>query len=135
MKCKNQVLNFVSVIVILFGLITLKEGGSVALNIGTARVDAGNYVPFVVWFNFLSGFVYITAGIGLWFKKTWASKLSIFLLSSILAVYTLLFIHILGGGLYETRTVFAMGFRALIWGVTAFVSFKTLSCKKNPSIL
>lgn len=131
MKCKNQVLNFVSIIVILFGLITLKEGGSVALNIGTARVDAGNYVPFVVWFNFLSGFVYITAGIGLWLKKTWAAKLSVFLLSSILAVYTLLFIHIFGGGLYETRTVFAMGFRSLIWGVTAFISFKTLSCKKD----
>lgn len=131
MKCKNQALNFISVIVILFGLITLKEGGSVALNIGTARIDAGNYVPFVVWFNFLSGFVYIISGIGLWLKKTWAAKLSIFLLSSILAVYTLLFIHIFGGGLYETRTVFAMGFRSLIWGVTAFISFKTLSCKKD----
>ncbi len=31
-----------------------------------ARVAAGNFVPFVVWFNFLAGFVYVAAGVELW---------------------------------------------------------------------
>jgi hypothetical protein len=29
------------------------------------RAAAGNAVPFVLWFNFLAGFAYILAGLGL----------------------------------------------------------------------
>ena len=46
----------VSSIAIVFGLLTLKAGGSVLFIDGTAREEAGNYVPFVVWFNFSAGF-------------------------------------------------------------------------------
>ena len=31
-----------------------------------ARGSAGNYVPFVLWFNFLAGFAYKIAGAGFW---------------------------------------------------------------------
>ncbi|MEK7434918.1 MAG: hypothetical protein AABZ74_17420 [Cyanobacteriota bacterium] len=133
MKYKLSTLNFIAIIVILFGLATLKEGGSIIFNIGSSKVYAGNYVPFVLWFNFFSGFVYITAGFGLWFKKNWASKLSLYLFGSILFIYALFITHILFGGLYETRTIFAMALRAIIWAITAFVSFKMLTCKKEIS--
>lgn len=127
---KIFVLKAVSVIVIIFGLLTIKEGGSVVFDIDSARVNSGNYVPFVVLFNFLSGFLYVMAGFGLWWQKNWAVKLSIFLLTSILLTYILLFIHIFTGGLYENRTIFAMAFRSVIWGITAFVSWKVIGCKK-----
>lgn len=45
-----------------FGLLTIKSGGSVLLGGETAR-SAGNYVPFVVWFNFIAAFAYVAAGI------------------------------------------------------------------------
>jgi len=52
----------------LFGLLTIKEGGAVLFVDGAGRAAAGNFVPFVLWFNFLAGFVYVVAGIGLWFR-------------------------------------------------------------------
>lgn len=52
----------VTVIAIVFGLLTIKSGGSVLFVDGTAREDAGNYVPFVLWFNFLAGFAKSRAG-------------------------------------------------------------------------
>lgn len=124
-------LKFLFVFVIIFGVMTLIEGGSVAFDIGKARINAGNYVPFVLWFNFLSGFVYIINGIGLLLEKKWASKSSFFLLISILTVYFLLFIHILLGGLYETKTVIAMGLRSSIWFLTFFASLKMINWKNN----
>ncbi len=128
-----KILKVVSVLVIIFGLLTLKEGGSVAFNIGSARINSGNYIPFVVWFNFISGFFYITAGIGLWLKKNWALKLSNLILISILVTYFLLFIHIFMGGLYETRTVLAMAFRTAIWAFASFIAFKTMVNKESIS--
>ena len=52
----------VSLIAIGFGLMTIREGGAVLFVDGAARQAAGHYVPFVLWFNFLAGFVYLVAG-------------------------------------------------------------------------
>jgi hypothetical protein len=128
---KIRLLKPLFIFVIIFGLLTLIEGGSVAFDIGDARVKSGNYVPFVLWFNFLSGFVYIINGVGLLLEKKWASKSSFFLLISILIVYFLLLIHILLGGLYETKTVIAMGLRSSIWALTFFASLKMIAWKKK----
>ncbi len=51
---------------IAFGMLTIKSGRQVVFGNIAARVAAGNFVPFVVWFNFLAGFVYVAAGVGLW---------------------------------------------------------------------
>jgi hypothetical protein len=52
-----------------FGLLTIKSGGAVLFFDGPARVDDGNYAPFVLWFNFFAGFVYIIASAGLFMQK------------------------------------------------------------------
>ncbi|MEO7200530.1 MAG: hypothetical protein ABIY56_10000, partial [Dokdonella sp.] len=44
----------ISAIAIAFGLLTIKEGGAVLFFDGAGREAAGNYVPFVLWFNFLA---------------------------------------------------------------------------------
>ena len=41
-----------AVVALVFGMLTIKSGGSVLFIDGIAREDAGNYVPFVLWFNF-----------------------------------------------------------------------------------
>jgi len=61
-----------SIIAVVFGLLTIKSGGMVLFTEGDAHQAAGNYVPFVLWFNFLAGFVYILAGIGLWRQHSFA---------------------------------------------------------------
>ena len=47
-----------SILAFVFGLLTLKSGGSVLFIDGDARQAAGHYVPFVLWFNFFAGFNY-----------------------------------------------------------------------------
>jgi len=47
-----------AVVALAFGALTVVSGG----------MDMGAVVPFVLWFNFLAGFAYITAGLALRFK-------------------------------------------------------------------
>ena len=119
-------LRILPVIAVVFGLLTLKEGGTVIFDIGSARQAAGNFVPFVVWFNFLSGFFYIAAGIGLWIQKRWAVFLSIALLIGVVITYVFFGIHILNGGPYEMRTVYAMALRTFVWSVISLLSYKKI---------
>ena len=119
-------LRILSVIAVVFGLLTLKAGGSVIFNIGSARQVEGNFVPFVVWFNFLSGFFYIAAGIGLWLQRRWAVTLSIALVISISITYIVFGIHVLNGGPYEMRTVYAMALRTFLWTVISIASYKQI---------
>jgi uncharacterized membrane protein (DUF2068 family) len=114
----------VSGIAIMFGLLTLKAGGSVLFIDGTAREEAGNYVPFVLWFNFSAGFVYIMAGSGLWLQKHWAMWMSIFIAVATLAVFAMLGIYILNDGEYETRTIAAMSLRTTVWTLIAIFTYR-----------
>lgn len=110
------------IVAIIFGLMTIKSGGAVLFTDGEARIAAGDYVGFVVWFNFLAGFLYIVAGIGLWLKQKWATKLSIVIATLTIFIFAGLGIHIFLDGQYEIRTVVAMTLRSVIWITIAVVS-------------
>lgn len=113
----------VSIIAILFGLLTIKAGGSVLFVDGEARQQAGNYVPFVVWFNFIAGFAYLIAGLGLWKQQRWSVWLAILIAVATLMVFALFALHILNGGSYEQRTVIAMSVRSAVWIFIAAFAF------------
>ena len=112
----------VSLFAILFGLLTLKEGGFVLFFDGPAREAAGSYVPFVLWFNFSAGFAYVAAGIGLWGMKRWSAYLAILIAAATLIVFTAFGVHVLQGGAFERRTVIAMSLRSSIWLAIAFAA-------------
>lgn len=105
----------VSLLAIVFGLATIKEGGSVLLDLGTARAAAGHYVPFVLWFNSLAGFAYVLAGIGLWLQRRWATSLAIAIAAATVLASLALGIAILAGTPFERRTAFAMVLRSAVW--------------------
>jgi hypothetical protein len=128
MKLKRCIGSWVSAIVaILFGLLTLKSGGEVLFIDGAGREAAGNYVHWVLWFNFLMGFVYITAGVGLWLQKRWAIWLSIFIVVATLTVFAMFGVSIVLGGLFEQRTVGAMTLRSGVWiAISLFAYLKLL---------
>lgn len=115
-----------SIIAVLFGLLTIREGGAVLFWSETARLAAGQYVPFVVWFNFLAGFAYVVAGFGLWFWRRWAAGLAVGVAAATLAVFIAFGIHITGGGGYETRTIVAMSLRSAVWIAVAAVAYRFL---------
>ncbi len=121
----------VTTIAILFGLLTIKSGGSVLFIDGEARVQAGNYLPFVLWFNFMAGFAYLIVGVGLWREERWAAWLAILIAVATLAVFALFALHILDGGSYEQRTVIAMSARSLIWTLIATFAWKSLLKKST----
>ena len=54
-------LRALALLAIAFGALTIKEGGDVLFGQDAARVAAGDYVPFVLWSNFLLGFVYVAS--------------------------------------------------------------------------
>ena len=110
-------------IALLFGLLTIKSGGAVLFGNGIAREQAGHYVPFVLWFNFLAGFVYVAAAFGLFLGRRWAAWLSLLILSATLLVFILFGIHIMRGGAYEVRTLVAMTLRSAVWIIISVYSW------------
>lgn len=110
-------------IALVFGALTIVSGGMALFGGPAAQAAAGNAVPFVLWFNFLSGFVYVLAGIGIALRKDWGGTLATALALAIIAVFALLGWHIFRGGAYEMRTLGAMVLRAGVWiGIAVFLS-------------
>ena len=110
----------ISLIAIGFGLLTLQEGGAVLFVDGAARQAAGHYVPFVLWFNFLAGFAYIVAGVGLWMRRRWAMWLAVAIAVASALVFLAFGVHVVLGGAWERRTAAAMTLRTLVWaGIAA----------------
>jgi hypothetical protein len=116
-------------IAVAFGLLTLMEGGTVLFGSEAARLEAGHYVPFVLWFNFLAGFAYIVAGAGLWARQRWAARLALSIAVGTAAVFAALGIHVLLGGAFELRTVAAMSLRTTVWAVIYRYSSRRLASK------
>lgn len=113
-------------VAIVFGLLTIVSGG-VALFGGPAAVAAaGDAVPFVLWFNFLSGFLYLLAGIGIAMGRRWSVMLSAGLAAMIAAVFFLFGLHVLQGAAFEMRTVGAMSLRLIVWIAIAGVAARHL---------
>ena len=123
---KSMATWIVTAIAVLFGLLTIKSGGAVLFIGGEYRQQAGDYVPFVLWFNFLAGFLYLVAGIGIWKRQRWAAWLAIMIFTASVLVFVLLGLHIGNGGSYEMRTLIAMTVRCSVWAVMALFCYRTI---------
>lgn len=122
----NKAIKTVAIIAILFGAATILSGGKALFGGVEARAAVGQAVPFVLWFNFLAGFLYLVAGAGLFLSKPWSVPVSIVLLASTLAVFAAFGFHVAGGGAYEARTVAAMGIRTIFWAMASVVAWRAL---------
>ena len=114
-----------ALVAILFGVVTIVVGGRTLFGGVEARAAAGSIVSFVLWFNFVAGFAYVIAGIGLLLWKRWAAYLSATIAVTTIAVFIALGIHIFAGLAFEARTVGAMILRSAVWVVIA-----VLACSK-----
>ena len=115
-----------TIVAVIFGGLTIISGGSVLFN-QAAQQAAGNYVAFVVWFNFLAGFAYIVAGIGLWLLRRWSIWLSLLIAGMTLMVLAAFGAYIMSGGAYELRTVAALGLRSVVWLVISTIAYQSLN--------
>jgi hypothetical protein len=115
-------LRLAAVIAVLFGAATVASGGNVLF--GSGAQGAGNYVPFVVWFNFVAGFLYVVAGAGLWRRRAWATWLALALAVATAGAFAALGLHVERGGAYEARTVLAMTLRLGVWVAIAALALR-----------
>lgn len=113
---------FAAGLAVVFGALTIVSGGRVLFGDPAAQAAAGNAVPFVLWFNFLSGFAYLLTGVAIALHKPWAGMLALALALAVLAVFALFGLHVLRGGAFEARTVGAMTLRAAVWiGIAVYL--------------
>ncbi len=117
-----MVLRLAAVIAVLFGIATVASGGNVLF--GDGAQGAGSYVPFIVWFNFVAGFVYVVAGVGLWRRQAWATWLALALAVATAGAFAALGLPVERGGAYEARTVLAMTLRLGIWAAIAALALR-----------
>lgn len=125
-------LTVAAIVAVAFGVLTVLSGGSVLFGPDTAQRAAGAYIDFVVWFNFLAGFVYVLAGVGLWAQQRWSGMLALLIALATLLVLGALGIRIVGGGAYEMRTVIALNFRAVVWLSISWVAYRHFFARAAP---
>ena len=116
----------VAVVALVFGLATIASGGQVLFGGEDARRAAGNYLPFVVWFNFLAGFAYVAAAAGLAAQKAWAARLALFIAVATAAAFIVFGLFVLSGTPFEMRTVAAMTLRTALWSGIAWYAGKRI---------
>jgi len=104
-----------ALVAIAFGILTIKSGGSVLFLNGEAKLAAGHYVDFVLWFNFVAGFFYIITSIAIWLEKSWSLAVAMSIAALTLLAFGGFGLHILYDGEYEQRTVVAMSLRTFVW--------------------
>lgn len=122
----------IGLVAIAFGALTIKSGGDVLFWSEEARVAAGDYVPFVLWFNFISGFFYIIAGIAFWANQSWSLWLAAAILVGITSVFLALGLSILIVDIpYELRTVIAMVVRTTVWSVILVLAYKVFQQRRD----
>ncbi|MGZ5244992.1 MAG: hypothetical protein ACXWDO_03295 [Bacteroidia bacterium] len=113
-----------------FGLLTLFLSASVIFDLFHIREKEGNYVPFVVWANFVASLLYLVSAYGLVKAKSWTYKLLLLAALVLFIAFIGLIIHIQSGGIYETKTIYALIFRTLI--TIGFAYFSINKNKKSP---
>ncbi len=131
MQNRRWGLRVVATVAVAFGLLTVASGGRALFGDASARAAVGNAVPFVLWFNFLAGFAYVGAGLGLFRQRPWAESLSIAILVSTFLVMIAFWVHVALGGAYEVRTVGAMGLRTAVWVIIVAVARRSRSAKSG----
>jgi hypothetical protein len=128
---RNTSLTIAAFVALIFGALTVFSGGRALFGDAQAQAAVGNAVGFVLWFNFLAGFAYILAGIGLFLRHRPAVWISLGILASTALVGVVFGIHVLQGGAFEMRTVGAMILRTGVWAVISVVALRHIA---KPSV-
>lgn len=110
----NKIVKFAAIVSLLFGLITIFAGGSVIFDFFGMRAKEGNYILFVVWANFICGFLYLFASYGFFKKKDWTKDILGIAIYILIAAFVVLIIWIINNKPFETKTIFALSFRILV---------------------
>ncbi len=113
----------------LFGLLTIYLSGSVIFDLFDMRAKQGNYVLFVIWANFICGFLYLAGSYALLKKEKKAIKLFRFALAILFITFLAFTIYVYMGGVHKTDTFKALSVRTGLTLIAYFTSVYTLNKK------
>lgn len=126
---KNKIVRYViAIVIIAFASATLFMSSSVIFDWFGIREKEGDYVPFIVWTNFIAGILYLFAAYGLLKARKWAVWILTGTVIFLVTALIVLAFYIDSGGVFELKTVGAMGFRILL--TIAFSVFAYYNLKK-----
>lgn len=114
----------------LLGIASVFMGGSVIFDLFGIREMEGNYVPFIVWANFICGFLYLLAVYAILNKKSWQKIPLMIAFTVLMMAFSGLIIHIQNEGAYEHKTVKAMIFRTILTLIFLLTHKKIFKMKK-----
>jgi hypothetical protein len=112
-----------------FGAVTLFLSSSIFFDWFGIREKEGDYVLFVVIANFIASILYLLAAYGFLKNKIFTTKLLLISVIVLIVAFVGLFIHIRTGGIYETKTISAMGFRIALTLIFAAVAYFSINRK------
>ena len=127
---KKAVLYTLAIVLTAFGLLTLFLSTSIIFDLFGMRAKEGNYVLFVVWANFISSIIYLTAAYGSIKRKKWTTTLLALSTVILVAAFIGLMFHVRSGGIYETRTIGAMIFRTFVTLSFTIMAYFTITKRK-----
>jgi hypothetical protein len=129
---RNNSLTIAALVALVFGALTVFSGGRALFGGTQAQAAVGNAVGFVLWFNFLAGFAYVLAGVGLFLQHRPAVWISLGILASTTLVGIAFGIHMVQGGAFEMRTVGAMILRIAVWAIISVVAIRHIGKPFRP---
>ncbi len=127
MSIRSKSLTIAASVALIFGTLTVFSGGRALFGGAEAEAAVGNAVGFVLWFNFLAGFAYMLAGVGLFLRHRPAVWISIAIFVSTVLVGLGFGYHVLQGGAFEMRTVGAMILRTAVWAAISVVAVRHIT--------
>jgi hypothetical protein len=131
MASDAKILKAAAIILTLFGMVTVCIGGAVVFDLFGLREKEGNFVPFVVFTNFICGFIYIITAYGFWNAKRWSALLILCAFILLIVTFGGLIFHITTGGLYQFKTIDAMLFRLLFTMAFASLAYLKIYTRSN----
>ena len=134
---RRSLIIILAAFLLIVGIVSMFMTFSVIFDLFGARKQEGNYIPVVVYGNFVCSFLYLIAS---WYIFKENDLSTIYLILAVLLlfiIYAYMLYHIQSGKPYEMRTVFAMLARTSLTIVYAAVAWYLFSRvrKLKPSSL
>ena len=124
---KNKIVRYVvAIVLIAFASVTVFMSSSVIFDWFGIREKEGDYVPFIVWTNFIAGFLYLISAYGFLKAKKWTFWVLIGTAIFLVTALIILGLYIDAGGIFELKTVGAMGFRITLTFVFSLIAYYKL---------
>ncbi len=126
MKRDNRIRYLIATALIVFALATLFMSSSVIFDWFGIREREGDYVPFIVWINFIAAFLYLISAYGLLKAQNWPFWVLTGTALLLLMALIILALYINYGGAFELKNVGAMALRIAITFALAMVVYYKL---------